>query len=328
MTKKPNQILHPHDRFFRSIMTHPHASREFFDLYLPDPVKKCIDLSSLKLQSESFIDDKLNLQIADVLHTVNFNGKPGYIYLLIEHASSPHKLLPFRLLKYMIAIMEKHLKVEKTETLPVVYPLILYSGKLIYPYSTDLFELFDAQQELAREFLLSAYKIVDLKRLDDEEYFDHYWFGVAAYVSKYRELMKPADLIVQIVDKLQYIVDNNGVDYATTIIRYSSLWLEPKDRDEYCKALSQLEVSKEGKKMDFVEMIMQEGMQEGMQKGIFKGKLEGIEEGLHKGIHEQACESAQRCFEMGLSLEQSSIITGLAQSELINLKKQWMLKRA
>ncbi len=117
MTKK----LSPHDRFTRASMTHPKVAEEFFKKNLPEKIQKMIDFSSLKFNKESFIDDHLKLQIADMLFSVNFNGKPGFIYLLVEHASTPQPLLPFRMLKYVIAIMEDHLKRTKSRTLPLVF---------------------------------------------------------------------------------------------------------------------------------------------------------------------------------------------------------------
>ena len=59
--------LSPHDRFTRSLMSHPKVIEEFFQKHLPRKIKKVIDFSSIKLQKESFIDDSLNLQIADLL---------------------------------------------------------------------------------------------------------------------------------------------------------------------------------------------------------------------------------------------------------------------
>lgn len=83
-------------------MTNPKVAEEFFKANLPAHIKKAIDFSSINLQKESFIDDNLKLQIADLLYSVKFNGQPGFLYLLLEHASKPDPLLSFRMLKYMV----------------------------------------------------------------------------------------------------------------------------------------------------------------------------------------------------------------------------------
>lgn len=110
--------LSPHDRFTRSLMTNKKVVEEFFKANLPAHIQKAIDFSSIKPRKESFIDDHLKLQIADLLYDVKFHDQPGFLYILIEHASKADPLLPFRLLKYMVAIMDHHLKTTKEQKLP------------------------------------------------------------------------------------------------------------------------------------------------------------------------------------------------------------------
>lgn len=182
MTKK----LSPHDRFTRSLMSNPKVAEEFFKKNLPAHIQKAIDFSSLKLQKESYIDDNLKLQIADLLCSVEFNGQPGFLYLLLEHASKPDPLLPFRMLKYMVSIQDHHLKVTKTNKLPLVYPLILYTGEKPYTYSMDLFDLFPSEERaLAKETLTSPYHLIDLTQVSDEELKQYLWFGTMALVLKH-----------------------------------------------------------------------------------------------------------------------------------------------
>jgi predicted transposase/invertase (TIGR01784 family) len=111
----PKNHLSAHDRYIRSILSHASVAREFFEKHLPPDVIKIIDFSTLEPQKDSFINDKLRLKVADLLFSVNFNGDPGYIYLLLEHASKPDRLLPYRMLQYTMSIMDQHLKNRKTK---------------------------------------------------------------------------------------------------------------------------------------------------------------------------------------------------------------------
>jgi len=106
----PDHHLNPHDRLFRSLMSNKNVATEFFMQHLPSEIKGQIQLNSLRLQRNSYIDDNLRMQVTDLLFNANFNREIGYIYLLVEHQSRPEKLMPFRVLKYMVAIMEDHLK--------------------------------------------------------------------------------------------------------------------------------------------------------------------------------------------------------------------------
>ena len=77
----------------------------------------------MQLESCSFIDENLQTAMADILYGIKFNNKPGYLYLLAEHQSTPDALMPFRLMHYMLQIMRQHLD-KGYSTLPVIYPLV------------------------------------------------------------------------------------------------------------------------------------------------------------------------------------------------------------
>jgi len=61
------KIKTPHDRFVRSMFSNPRVVKEFFDIHLPDRIRRLVDLSSLALQKESYIDEALNLHVTDLL---------------------------------------------------------------------------------------------------------------------------------------------------------------------------------------------------------------------------------------------------------------------
>ncbi len=51
------------------------------------------------------------------------------MYALIEHQSTPDKLMAFRLLRYGLAAMQRHLDAGH-DTLPLVVPILFYHGKV------------------------------------------------------------------------------------------------------------------------------------------------------------------------------------------------------
>ena len=81
-------LKHPaHDSFFQSMMTNKRVAEEFFNYHLPLPIRKLINLKSLELCKESYIDGDLKKSILDILYKVDFNDKPGYLYVISEHQS-------------------------------------------------------------------------------------------------------------------------------------------------------------------------------------------------------------------------------------------------
>ena len=102
-----------HDQLFRKSLENPIVAYELLQAHLPQEVLEIIDTSTLKLEKESFIEPDLSASIADVLFSVKFNDTDGYIYLLLEHQSTPEHFMAFRLFKYMINICDRHLTILK-----------------------------------------------------------------------------------------------------------------------------------------------------------------------------------------------------------------------
>jgi predicted transposase/invertase (TIGR01784 family) len=182
MANKPSN---PHDKFWRKMLAHPGVNKEFFAQHLPDHIKNNIDFNSIKPLPNSFVDDELQQQITDLLYSTTFNNKPGFIYLLIEHQSTPDKLMPFRLLKYMVAIMDSYLEKHKETELPIVYPMIFYTGYKPYNYSTDIFDLFGEHKNLALDIFLKPYPLINLLQIPEEQYKNFMLYGSLARITRH-----------------------------------------------------------------------------------------------------------------------------------------------
>ncbi|GJK44070.1 Rpn family recombination-promoting nuclease/putative transposase [Klebsiella grimontii] len=92
----------PHDAIFRQMLTQKEVARDFLQLYLPAPFLSICDLNTLQLASGSFIEEDLRSSDSDILYSLQTQHGAGYIYALIEHQSSPDKLMAFRLMRYML----------------------------------------------------------------------------------------------------------------------------------------------------------------------------------------------------------------------------------
>lgn len=304
--------LNPHDRFTRAMMTNQKVIREFFESHLPDNIKNVLDFSSILPQKDSFVDDKLRLQIADLVYEVKFNGSPGFIYLLLEHASTPDKLLPFRMIKYMLAIMDQHLKKTQSGKLPFIYPLILYTGDKPYPYSMDLWDMFGSEKDLAKETMMNPYPLIDLTQVSDDELKKYLWFGTMALILKH---VHDSDILPLFKSQLQVFrtLEKEGEEeYLYTVISYVVEAAEVSNKEEFLEAIKQLESVSEEKVMTIAEQFRQEGFKKGIEKGIEKGKLETF----------KAITLALHLFKEGKSLIQTSEATGLPVKELEEIKKK------
>jgi predicted transposase/invertase (TIGR01784 family) len=157
-------------------MSHPRVAKEFFESYLPATILKKINLDTLQLRPGTFVDEELQLKVTDALFSVDCQGKPAYLYTLVEHLRNPDRWMAFRRLQYQLQIMDQHRK--ETGELPIVYVLVLYNGEKQYPYSTDIFDLFAEHKALAQEALLRPFKLIDLSQISDKKLKHKAWSGM------------------------------------------------------------------------------------------------------------------------------------------------------
>ena len=118
-----------HDAVFRKSMENPIVAKEIFNAHLPVEVKSLINTDTLKLEKESFVEKNLKAKISDVLFSVKTEAGDAYLYLLLEHQSSPDHWMALRLFRYMINICDRYRTLNKKATqLPLIYPMIFYNG--------------------------------------------------------------------------------------------------------------------------------------------------------------------------------------------------------
>jgi len=328
-----NSPLNPHDRFFRTMMTEPKVIREFFEQNLPSNIKSVIDYATIQLQKESFIDDKLKLQITDLLYSAEFSGKIGYLYLLVEHQSTPDRLMAFRILKYIVAIMEHHVKQTKAGKLgklPIVYPMIFYTGNKSYNYSTDLFDLFGSKEEreLAKDILWQPYRLIDLSKISDEKLKEFLRYGVIARTMKHIYQRDFLPILKDIIKDLRDIEAIGEKSYIYAILSYIVEAGEVSKQEFIETVKTGLSQVNEVNIMTLAEQFRQEGyekakavlaeqfMREGEQRGIEKGKLEGRQEGEQEALKAVAI----KLFSQGMTIPQVANITGLSVWDVEQLK--------
>ncbi|MDU5909178.1 MAG: Rpn family recombination-promoting nuclease/putative transposase [Escherichia coli] len=137
------------------------TARDFLEIHLPVELRELCDLNTLHLESGSFIEESLKGHSTDVLYSVQMQGNPGYLHVVIEHQSKPDKKMAFRMMRYSIAAMHRHLEADH-DKLPLVVPILFYQGEATpYPLSMCWFDIFYSP-ELARRVYNSPFPLVDI----------------------------------------------------------------------------------------------------------------------------------------------------------------------
>lgn len=227
-----------------------------------------IDFSSLELQPDSFIDDGLRLKVVDLLYKVNFNGKTGYLYILIEHTSTSQKLLPFRMFKYALAIMEKHMERTGDTTLPLVLPLIFYTGSRRFRHSTNIYDLFGKYKKQAQLIYNRPFTLVDLSQISDEDLEKTQWFQVLGLLMKHTRSSKILPVFEKVLKIMKSFSDSDLTSYLKLSLSYVWETARTKNWDQFRKLIGSTLRDKEEMAMTIAEQLRQEGREEAQREAM------------------------------------------------------------
>ena len=141
------EVSKPHDHLFRSVFgeNNENEAAGVLQAHLPEAIRRELRWSSLKWQSASFIDDRLRDSESDLLYEIKrkADGAPAWLYLLLEHQSTPDAWLRLRLLKYSIRIWERdRQRHPDEEQLRPIGPVVLYQGARGWRHAREFSELF------------------------------------------------------------------------------------------------------------------------------------------------------------------------------------------
>lgn len=281
----------PHDAIFKTFLNHPATARDFLRLHLPASLQKLCDLNTLQLESGSFIEDDLRAYYSDVLWSLKTREGDGYIYTIIEHQSTADAHMAFRLMRYAIAVMHRHLAAGHKK-LALVIPMLFYHGAASpYPYSLCWLDEFD-DPKAARQLYTSAFPLIDITVVPDDEIMQHRRMALLELIQKH---IRKRDLM-GLVEKLAILIIKGHANDSQLKALFNYL-MQVGDTAHFTEFLHEvaerLPQHKE-KLMTIAERLRQEGHLNGLQEGHMKGLQEGLQEGLQTGLQQGKREEALR----------------------------------
>lgn len=310
--KKNNSTPTPHDATFRQFLTQPDIARDFLALHLPPELRECCDFSTLKLESGSFVEDDLRQYFSDVLYSLKTTAGNGYIHVLIEHQSSPDKHMAFRLMRYAVAAMQRHLEAGH-KRLPLVIPILFYAGRRTpYPYSTRWLDEFD-DPLLADRLYSHSFPLVDVTTIPDDEIMQHRSMAALTLLQKHIRQRDLAELMDRLVSIL--MAGDHSSSQVISLVNYIVQAGEVSDAKTFVQELAQRVPQHENVLMTIAQQLEQIGL----EKGIAQGRIEGKEIGLQEGRQSMQLRIARTMLTSGMDRNTVMQMTGLTEEELAQL---------
>ena len=249
----------PHDAVFKQFLYHPDTARDFLDIYLPSTLRELCDLQTLKLESGSFIEDSLRASYSDVLWSLKTNEGDGYIYVVIEHQSSPDAHMAFRLMRYAMAAMQRHLDAGH-KTLPLVIPMLFYHGALSpYHFSLCWLDEFD-DPIVARQLYSATFPLVDITVIPDDEIMQHRRIALLELMQKHIRKRDLMGLVEQLVSLLATGYANDS--QLKTLFNYMMQFGNTPHVDKFIREVAQRVPQQKESLMTIAEVLQQEAKQQ------------------------------------------------------------------
>ncbi|MBK7636682.1 MAG: Rpn family recombination-promoting nuclease/putative transposase [Saprospiraceae bacterium] len=139
-----------HDKFVRESFSDPVRAIAFLERFLPDEMINNLDLPTLRVLQESYLNEALKEHFSDLVFEISLKNNADTktdISILFEHKSSPDKHVLIQVGHYMFAHWVKCLAEKKK--LKVIIPMIYYQGKKEWTLA-DLSSLFDSYPDFIK----------------------------------------------------------------------------------------------------------------------------------------------------------------------------------
>ena len=128
--QKPSTPPSPADAYFRAVFAVKEVAQQLVRFALRSELLERLDLSTLTLAPESFVDGKLRKSLSDLVYICRFKeGGTVRICLLFEHKSyPPGRLIYPQLNRYICGIQESDVK-QKHSEFALTIPILFYHGE-------------------------------------------------------------------------------------------------------------------------------------------------------------------------------------------------------
>ena len=277
-----DEIHHPHDMMVRAVLSDLAEATSFLQTHLPQEVSQALSWSTLKLLEGSFVDEHLRESEADVLYEVqHVSGEASvWVYILLEHQSTPDRWMRFRLLKYCCRIWDLSFREYPDQReLPAIVPLVFYQGERRWSYSSEFADLF---AESVREWPgvpRFSHGLIDQSGLQPDEVQGELKTQLMQLVmlAAYHPALAWMEQVARLLGSLSSLAPSGGINYVRIFVLYILGTQEPETAQSFRDVLRQhapevgedlmtyaQELLKEGEiraEVRIIENLLREGME-------------------------------------------------------------------
>ena len=164
LEQQENEVNNEHDKVFRKILSDKIEVTKF----LNEQLKTNLKPEDIEQYNSSYINTLMQNEEADVVYKLKSKNE----FFLIEHQSKVDYRMPFRILKYEMAIIESAIDEKECKRKDYLYPrvnaIILYTGKQKWNVSKTFNET-QVTSILEKAIEFAKYILVDINNYTEEK---------------------------------------------------------------------------------------------------------------------------------------------------------------
>lgn len=159
-----SKIPQYHDKTFKELFSNKKEAVKFINKYLLKGTGNKLEENQIEKQNTEFITKQKEQLETDILYKIKHTN----IFILIEQQSKVDYFMAKRILYYYIEIMHEIEKETKDKIVPIIYPIVLYTGKTKWTAKIKFEELQEGILGIEKSLNLS-YHLVDINNYTKEE---------------------------------------------------------------------------------------------------------------------------------------------------------------
>src|SRR6056297_1696237 len=262
---------HIHDCGYKNFFSNPVTVKQLLTSFVNEDWVHSLDFNTLERMETSFITDDFKEKESDLIYKVQVQGKHVYIYILLEFQSTVDRFMALRMLRYITEFYEHLVKSQKLNTLPSVFPLLLYNGDKKWTAPVDIDTLID--DNIPVEYMPSFryYKIAEnefsketLKQIENV-------VSALFYVENSipEKLLKEIDIVIE-------MIKNERPDETHVFLNWIRVTFNEKHEDIYyeIKHVEEIRTMFATKLEKYGEKLKKEALQEGLQEGMHRKAIQ------------------------------------------------------
>ena len=312
LEQQENRVNNEHDKVFRKILSDKIEVTKF----LNEQLKINLKPGDIEQYNTSYINTLMQNEEADVVYKLKGKNE----FFLIEHQSKVDYRMPFRILKYEMAIIESAIDEKECKKKDYLYPrvnaIVLYTGKQKWNVAQTFNET-QVSSILEKDIEFAKYILVDINNYTEEKLLETPSFMTKALLI---EKAKDNEQIANYIEKIVEIINKDKENYSDNMKEIFKIMLTQIIKNKIGKEKTDEFLNKLNIGGDEDMMAVSETIQQDNKRIYRRGKKDGIVEGIKQGIMDNSIAIAKKLLSRNNSKEEIAEITGLKIEEIEKIK--------